>query len=68
MSDPRAAELLRQIEERDARLKELEQERSLLQQRIDHLLRQIYGTRSEKVNPDQLQRKRQSEPLYAEGS
>jgi transposase len=55
MSDPREAELLRQIEERDARLKELEQERSLLQQRIDHLLRQIYGTRSEKVNPDQLQ-------------
>jgi transposase len=55
MSDPREAELLRQIQERDARLKVLEQERSLLQQRIDQLLRQIYGTRSEKVNPDQLQ-------------
>jgi transposase len=55
MSDPREAELLRQIQERDARLKQLEQERSLLQQRIDQLLRQIYGTRSEKVSPDQMQ-------------
>ena len=55
MSDPREAELLRQIQERDARLKQLEQERTLLQQRIDHLLRQIYGGRSEKVSPDQMQ-------------
>jgi transposase len=55
MSDPRETELLRQIEERDARLKQLEQERGLLQQRIDQLLRQIYGARSEKVNPDQMQ-------------
>jgi transposase len=62
MSDPRETELLQQIEERDARLKlkeeqleQLQQERTLLQQRIDHLLRQIYGVRSEKVNPDQLQ-------------
>src|SRR5262250_680505 len=62
MSEPREAELLQQIQERDARLKlqeeqlgQLQQERTLLQQRIDHLLRQIYGTHSEKVNPDQLQ-------------
>lgn len=55
MSDPREAELLRQIQERDVRLKQLEQERGLLQQTIDQLLCQIYGARSEKVNPDQLQ-------------
>jgi transposase len=62
MSNPRETELLQQIEERDARLKlkeeqveQLQQERTLLEQRIDHLLRQIYGVRSEKVNPDQMQ-------------
>src|SRR4030095_611546 len=62
MSDPRDAELLKQIQERDARLKlqeeqlgQLQQERTLLQQRIDHLLRQIYGGRSEKMDPHTLQ-------------
>jgi transposase len=62
MSEPREAELLKQIQERDARLKlqeeqlgQLQQERTLLQQRIDHLLRQIYGSRSEKMDPNQLQ-------------
>jgi transposase len=55
MSDPRETELLEQIEARDAQIARLEKERQLLQQRIDYLLRQIYGARSEKMDANQLQ-------------
>jgi hypothetical protein len=55
MSDPRETELLQKIEEQDAQIERLERERQLLQERIDYLLRQIYGARSEKMDANQLQ-------------
>lgn len=55
MSDPREAELLEQIRARDERVVTLERERVLLQQRVDQLLRQLYGIKSEKIDPCQLQ-------------
>lgn len=62
MSDPREAELLSKIEERDERIASLLEEkgrllkeRQILQERIDQLLRKIYGGKSERADMYQLQ-------------
>lgn len=61
MSDEREIELLNRIELRDKQLESkthevarLLKEKKLLQERIDHLVRKIYGTSSEKVDVNQL--------------
>lgn len=55
MSDPRETELLQKIDAQGHEIERLEKEKRLLQERIDYLLRQIYGARSEKMDADQLQ-------------
>src|SRR5688572_20254215 len=55
MSDQREIELLERIIAREEEVARLLKEKKLLQERIDYLLRQIYGTSSEKVDPNQLQ-------------
>jgi len=55
MSDARETELLEQIELRNEKIARLEKEMQLLRDRVDYLLRQIYGTKSEKMDPNQLQ-------------
>jgi transposase len=55
MSDSREAELLAKIEARDARIEGLLKEKQLLQERIDQLLRKIYGAKSEQADMYQLQ-------------
>jgi transposase len=55
MSDARESELLAKIEERDERIEGLLKEKQLLQERIDQLLRKIYGAKSERADIFQLQ-------------
>src|SRR5688572_3042904 len=62
MGNTREAELMQQIAvrdalltARDARIAELAKEKQLLQERIDQLLRKIYGAKSEKADIHQLQ-------------
>jgi transposase len=62
MSDPRETELLAQIEAQAQRIAQqteevarLGKEKQLLQERIDVLLRKIYGAKSEKADVHQLQ-------------
>jgi transposase len=62
MNNPREAELLKQVAERDARLAAREaelaqakQEIALLRQKLDALARRLFGKKSEQLNPQQLQ-------------
>ena len=55
MSNSREAELLAKIELREARIETLRKEKQLLQERIDQLLRRIYGAKSERADRYQLQ-------------
>src|SRR4051794_5837602 len=55
MSDPREQELLQQIAQRDAEVQRLRQENELLRQKIDALARQLFGKKSEQLDPAQLQ-------------
>jgi len=55
MENAREAALMQQIAARDARIAELAKEKQLLLERIDHLLRKIYGPKSEKADIHQLQ-------------
>jgi transposase len=52
---PAETELLQQIKARDEKIALLEKELLLQRERVDHLLRQIYGAKSEKTDPNQLQ-------------
>jgi hypothetical protein len=54
MSDLREAELLAELKARDERLAALEKENALLRQKIDLLVRKLFGTPSEKLDPAQL--------------
>jgi transposase len=49
------AELLQQIAQRDAELKRLQQENEWLRQKVDALARQLFGQKSEQLDPAQLQ-------------
>ena len=50
----REAELARQLQERDGRLADLEKENALLRQKIDLLVRKLFGAKSEQLDPAQL--------------
>lgn len=50
----REAELSRQLQERDERLAVLEKENALLRQKIDLLVRKLFGAQSEQLDPAQL--------------
>ena len=54
MTSAREAELLAQLQARDERLDRLEQENALLRQKIDLLVRQLFGAKSERLDPAQL--------------
>ena len=54
MTSPREAELLAQLQSRDERIACLEQENALLRQKIDLLVRKLFGAQSEKLDPAQL--------------
>ena len=51
MSSPREQELGRQLQAREEELRRANAKIALLQQKIDILVRRIFGTRSEKVDP-----------------
>ena len=53
-SSSREAELSRQLQERDERLAALEKENALLREKIDLLVRKLFGAKSEKLDPAQL--------------
>ena len=53
-SSSREAELSRQLQERDERLAVLEKENALLRQKIDLLVRKLFGAQSEQLDPAQL--------------
>jgi transposase len=55
MSSPREQELGRQLQAREEELRRANAKIALLQQKIDILVRRIFGTRSEKVDPKQLE-------------
>ena len=51
---PREAELLAQVQVRDGRLEELARENVLLRQKVDALVRRLFGVKSERLDPGQL--------------
>jgi len=55
MSRPREAELARQLQAREEELRQANAKIALLQQKIDALVRRIFGAKSEKVDPKQLE-------------
>ena len=54
MTSAREAELLAELKARDERLDRLEKENALLRQKIDLLVRQLFGAKSERLDPAQL--------------
>ncbi len=54
MTSAREAELLAELQARDGRLDRLEKENALLRQKIDLLVRQLFGAKSERLDPAQL--------------
>ena len=55
MSSPREAELVRQLQAREEELRQANAKIALLQQKIDALVRRIFGSKSEKLDPRQMQ-------------
>jgi len=55
MSDTREAELLQQVLQKDEEIVRLSKENTLLRQKLDALARRLFGMKSEKLSPDQLQ-------------
>jgi transposase len=53
-SPSREAQLLAELKARDERLDALEKENALLRQKIDLLVRKLFGAKSEKLDPAQL--------------
>ena len=51
---PREAELLEIIRQRDEEIARLKTENELLRQKVDLILRKLFGAKSEKLNPEQL--------------
>ena len=54
MTNSREAQLLAELKARDERLEALERENALLRQKIDLLVRKLFGAQSEKLDPAQL--------------
>jgi len=55
MSAEREQELLRELKERDEKIARLEQENALLKQKVDLLVKRIFGASSEKLDARQLE-------------
>lgn len=55
MDDAREAHLLQQLRERDAQLAQAKLEIDFLRQKVDALARQLFGKKSEQLDPAQLQ-------------
>ena len=55
MSAGREQELLDMIAARDAQIAALRQENELLRRKVDHILRQLFGKKSEALDPAQLE-------------
>lgn len=53
MAEPTIKELLAKLAGRDERIAALEKENLLLQQKVDALVRKIFGSSSEPFNPNQ---------------
>ncbi|MCC7393009.1 transposase, partial [Candidatus Sumerlaeota bacterium] len=53
MAEPTIKELLAKLAERDERIAVLEKENLLLRQKVDALVRRIFGSSSEPFNPNQ---------------
>ena len=51
---PREAELLEIIRQKDEEIARLKTENELLRQKVDLILRKLFGAKSEKLNPEQL--------------
>jgi transposase len=54
VKDEREKQLLEMLKQRDQRIEELQQENALLRQKIDLLIRKVFGASSEKLDPSQL--------------
>jgi transposase len=55
MSNPRKEELFRQLQAREEELKRANARIALLEQKIDSLVKRIFGRKSEKLDPKQLE-------------
>src|SRR6201995_6206100 len=55
MRDGREQELLQQIAAREVEVQRLQQENDFLRQKLDALARQLFGKKSEQLDPAQLQ-------------
>ena len=55
MSAEREQKLLRELKERDEKIARLEQENALLKQKVDLLVKRIFGASSEKLDARQLE-------------
>lgn len=53
MAEPTIKELLEKLADRDRRIAELEKQNQILQQKVDALVRKIYGSSTEAFNPNQ---------------
>jgi transposase len=54
MKDAREKQLLALLRQRDAQIEELKNENALLRQKVDLLIRKVFGASSEKLDPSQL--------------
>ncbi len=54
MKTEREKQLLELLRQRDQRIEELEKENALLRQKVDLLIRKVFGASSEKLDPSQL--------------
>ncbi len=67
MEDFSKAELIAEIGKRDAQIAELRRENALLHQKVDLLVRRIFGKSSETLSPDQLELLLGGEPSITSG-
>jgi transposase len=54
VKDAREKQLLAMLRQRDERIEELQNENALLRQKVDLLIRKVFGASSEKLDPPQL--------------
>jgi len=54
VKDEREKHLLEMLKQRDQRIEELQQENALLRQKVELLIRKVFGASSEKLDPSQL--------------
>jgi hypothetical protein len=54
VKDVSKKQLLEMLHQRDQRIEELQKENALLRQKVDLLIRKVFGAGSEKIDPSQL--------------